>query len=114
MDRFQQLWRAELLHIAWTGLAEQSNASGDPYFDILRLKTDEPTRTAEWLAAELSRRHNRTVTAVAARQILHRAREKFAAHLRVAVAASITTHDAAEVNAELAELGLLVYCQPLE
>jgi RNA polymerase sigma-70 factor (ECF subfamily) len=112
VDRFQELWRAELLGRAWAALAEHSAGRGDQFYDVLRLKSEDPARTSEWLADELARRHGRPITAAGARQTLHRAREKFAELLRAVVAASIPTDDPAEVDAELAELGLLVYCPP--
>ena len=111
-ERFQELWRAELLGRAWAELAGLSAARGDQFYEVLRLKSDDPARTSDALAEELTRRHGRPITASAARQTLHRAREKFADLLRAAVAASIPTDDPSEVDAELAELGLLVYCPP--
>src|SRR3954470_11382138 len=113
-DRFQELWRADLLGRAWEALAEQSSARGDQFYEVLRLKSEDMARTSEALAEELTRRHGRPVTATGVRQTLHRAREKFAELLRAAVAASIPTDDPAAVDAELADLGLLVYCPPPE
>jgi RNA polymerase sigma-70 factor (ECF subfamily) len=109
-ERFQQFWRAELLNRAWAALAERSAAQGDLFYEVLRLKSDDPARTSEVLAAELARRHGRPFTAEGVRQTLHRARVKFVDLLRAEVAASVPTVDPAEVDAELAELGLLVYC----
>ena len=80
--------------------------------EVLRLKSDDPTRTSDVLAAELTRRHGRAFTAEGVRQTLHRARARFVELLRAEVAASVPTDDPAEVDAELAELGLLVYCSP--
>jgi DNA-directed RNA polymerase specialized sigma24 family protein len=113
-DRFRELWRAELLARTWEALAEQSAARGDQFDEVLRLKSADPARPSEALAEELTRRHGRPVTAAGVRQTLHRAREKFADLLRAAVAASIPTDDPAAIDAELAELGLLVYCPPRE
>ena len=110
--RFLELWRAELLNRTWLALESASAAQGDRFYEVLRLKSDEPSRTSAALAEELSRRHARAFTAEGVRQTLHRAREKFAELLRAEVAASVPTNDSAEVDAELAELGLLVYCPP--
>jgi hypothetical protein len=49
---------------------------------------------------------------VAFRQTLHRARQKFADLLRAEVATSIGSAQAADVDDELAFLGLLAYCRP--
>jgi DNA-directed RNA polymerase specialized sigma24 family protein len=111
-ERFQELWRKELLNRAWAALAEQSAARGDVFYEVLRLKADVPGRTAETVAAELAGRHGRPVTAAGVRQTLHRARARFVELLRAEVAASVPTDDPAEVDAELAALGLLVYCPP--
>jgi hypothetical protein len=106
------LWRKELLNRAWTALAEQSAARGDSFSEVLRLKSAGPDRTSAALAEELTRRQGRPVTAEGVRQTLRRARVRFVQLLRAEVAASIPTEDPAEVDAELAELGLLVYCEP--
>lgn len=109
-ERFHDLWRKELLNRAWSALEGLSAAAGDRLYEVLRLKSDDPSRTAAALAEELTRRHERVVTAGGVRQTLHRARAKFAGLLRAEVAASVPTDDPTEVDAELAELGLLVYC----
>ena len=89
-----------------------SAAQGDRFHEVLRMKSQDPSRTSAALAEELSRRYAQSFTAEGVRQTLHRAREKFAELLRAEVAASVPTTDSAEVDAELAELGLLVYCAP--
>ena len=63
-------------------------------------------------AEELSRSLGRPVTDAAFRQMLHRAREKFADLLLAEVAFSLGTDAGDAVGQELAELGLLVYCRP--
>ena len=97
---FHALWRSELLDQTWAALARVAAPEGRRY----------PRRTAEWIAGELGRRHGRPVTAAGARQLLHRARERFSDLLRQEVARSLRTDDPDEVRAELAELGLLIYC----
>jgi RNA polymerase sigma factor (sigma-70 family) len=107
--RFLDLWRSELVDRTWTAMAESSAASGDQFYEVLRLKAAEPARTSASLAEELTCRHGRPVNADAVRQTLHRARARFAELLRAEVGASIPTDNADEINAELADLGLLVY-----
>jgi RNA polymerase sigma-70 factor (ECF subfamily) len=109
---FLDLWRAELLDRAWAALAEQSAARGDRFYEVLRLKAEDPGLTSAAAADALTRRHGAAVTADAVRQTLRRARTRFVELLRAEVAASIPTDDPAEVDAELADLGLLVYCDP--
>jgi DNA-directed RNA polymerase specialized sigma24 family protein len=110
--RFLELWRAELLNRTWHALESASAAQGDRFYEVLRLKSQDPSRTSAALAKELTRRHAHAFTAEGVRQSLHRARERFAELLRAEVAASVPTSDSAEVDAELADLGLLVYCPP--
>lgn len=110
--RFLDLWRSELLNRTWTALEESSRAHGDRFHEVLRMKSDDPSRASAIIAAELTRRHGGAHTAGEVRQTLHRARERFAELLRAEVAASLPTNDAAQVEVELAELGLLVYCPP--
>jgi DNA-directed RNA polymerase specialized sigma24 family protein len=111
-ERFQVLWRNELLDRTWAALAEQSAARHDAYYEVLRLKAEDPARPSAVIAAEMTRRRGREFTAAGVRQTLHRARERFVELLRAEVAESVPTTDPAEVNAELAELGLLAYCDP--
>jgi RNA polymerase sigma-70 factor (ECF subfamily) len=110
--RFLELWRNGLLNRTWHALESASTARGDQLYEVLRLKSIDPSRTSGALAEELAQRHAHSFTAESVRQTLHRAREKFAELLRAEVAASVPTTDSSEVDAELAELGLLVYCPP--
>jgi RNA polymerase sigma-70 factor (ECF subfamily) len=109
---FQAFWRAAVLDRTWAELAQHSAANNQLFYEVLRLRADDPTRTSEWIAGELARRHGRPFTAPGVRQLLHRARERFGELLRREVALSLGTEDPEAVTAELAELGLLVYCQP--
>jgi hypothetical protein len=100
-----------LLNRTWSALERDSAGRGQLLYEALRLKADDPARGAATVAELLAARHGKPVTADAARQMLHRAREKFAAFLRAEVAATLPPGDAAAVDEELAELGLLVYCK---
>jgi hypothetical protein len=91
-------------------LADASAANGDRFFAVLRLKSADPTRSAAALAHEMAQTVGQTITPDAIRQTLHRARLRFAELLRAEVAASLPTTDSDAVDAELADLGLLVYC----
>jgi RNA polymerase sigma-70 factor (ECF subfamily) len=109
---FTDLWRTELLNRTWLALAEASARSGDCFHEVLKLKSDDPSRTASTLAELLGRILGRPVTPDSARQSLHRARQRFAELLRAEVAASVPTDEPALIDAELADLGLLVYLPP--
>jgi hypothetical protein len=101
---FDRTWRATLLDRAWATL-EQAHPVG---FLALRLRTDGLGSTD--LAAELTERVGKPFTAAGARQQLHRARERFASFLLDAVVHSLADPSPANVEEELRDLDLLVYC----
>jgi RNA polymerase sigma-70 factor (ECF subfamily) len=107
---FLDQWRRDVLARAW---AELEAAGGDrpTLFDVLRRKADDPARTSAEVAESLATEFGRPVTAANVRQMLHRARGRFADALRRAAAAGIGTADPGEVEAELGDLGLLAYCR---
>lgn len=108
---FREAWRKDLLNRTWAALEQDSAERGQLLYAALRLKADDPARTSAAVAGLLSEQNGRPLSADAARQLLHRAREKFAALLRAEVAATLPAGDPAAVDDELAELGLLVYCR---
>lgn len=111
---FKDYWRKELLNRTWAGL-KQACGDGTPGptpYDVLRRKADAPASSSGQLAGQLSAEYGRPFTAEGVRQMVHRARAKFADLLRRQVGASLPSDDPAEIDGELAELGLLVYCPP--
>jgi RNA polymerase sigma-70 factor (ECF subfamily) len=109
---FEQGWCDELLARAWARLAEEDGANGQSFYTVLRLRADQPALRSTELAQELAAQLGRPFTAAGVRQTLHRARQKFAALLLDEVAHSLNEPTAAELEDELAELGLLEYCRP--
>lgn len=106
---FRQLWRGELLSRTWSALEQVSQAKGDLRSTVLNAKADRPETTSEQIAAQLSVALGQNISPANVRQVMHRAREKFAELLRAEVAATLPGSDAAEVDQELADLGLLKY-----
>jgi RNA polymerase sigma factor (sigma-70 family) len=106
--RFQDSWREELLARTWEALAEAQPT----FYAVLRFRATNPKMASEQMAEELARQLDKPFTATSFRQSLHRAREKFAELLIDAVAQSVEPATTAQVEQELRELGLLVYCQP--
>jgi RNA polymerase sigma-70 factor (ECF subfamily) len=100
-SQFDRAWREELLNRAWRTL-EQSHPQG---FAVLRLKAQSPRLTAE----EIAQAQSNSMTAAAARQQLHRARERFAHYLIDAVAHSLRS--TSDLEDELRQLDLLSYCR---
>jgi len=109
---FGESWRDELLARAWAALAQVGAETGQPYHAVLRFRADHPQMRAPQLAEQLSRQLGRRFTAPGVRQILHRAREKFAALLLDEVAHSLASPTDEGIAEELVELGLLDYCRP--
>jgi RNA polymerase sigma-70 factor (ECF subfamily) len=108
---FREKWREELLARTWQALAELEKGTGQPYHTILRYKVDHPQLRSTQLAAELAPALGKALSAAAARQTLHRAREKFADLLVAEVARSLETSQPEPVEQELIDLDLLDYCR---
>lgn len=106
---FLESWRAELMDRAWIALENLEKNSGQPHFTVLRFRTDHPLLSSQELAEHLGPRLGKSLTVDAARQALHRARDKFTDLLLAEVEQSL--HDPERLEEELAEIGLLTYCQ---
>jgi RNA polymerase sigma-70 factor (ECF subfamily) len=108
---FQQGWRAEMLARAWEALARFQDRTRHAYHTVLLSRANNPQgRTAE-LARLLSICLGKPVTEAAFRQLLCRAREKFADFLVAEVACSLESSDPDAIETELIELDLLFCCQ---
>ena len=108
---FRESWRQELLSRAWDALNAVQAQSGQPYHDVLRLRADSPDLSSTEMAETLSARLGRTISPANLRQLLHRARERFAELLLDEVCQSLEGALIEQVEEELAELNLLKYCQ---
>lgn len=106
---FREEWRQAVLDLVWAALKREATGPRPTGYDVLRRKAADPSVPSARLAETLTAQLGRPVTAANVRQLLHRARRRFAELLRAEVAASVATTDSAEVEAELADLGLLVY-----
>jgi RNA polymerase sigma-70 factor (ECF subfamily) len=111
-QKFLEDWRDELLARAWQGLAEAEGATGQPFYTVLRFRANHPDLHSPEMAGWLSSQFGRPQTALGVRQLLHRARERFADLLLDEVRQSLATPTEEEVAQELLELGLLDYCKP--
>ena len=114
LDRdFISQWRQELLNRAWESLRTAEPDGESVQYQVLRWRADHPKEPAASLAAELSAKQDKTVTDESVRQTLHRARIKFAQLLVEEVRQSLVQAERQQIEEELAELGLLSYCQPV-
>lgn len=110
-QKFLQSWREELLDRAWNALAQCQRDSDQPYYNVLRFRAENPDLSSPEMAARLSKLLNRQLTAEGVRQILHRARAKFAELLLDDVIQSMEGRDQEQLEQELDDLGLLTYCR---
>jgi RNA polymerase sigma factor (sigma-70 family) len=110
-QQFLDRWREELMAHAWDALAEAERRSGQPYHTVLRSKADQPQVRSAQLAARLGAERGKPFTEQGVRQVLHRARKKFAELLVEEVARSLQTKEPQKLELELIELDLLGYCQ---
>jgi RNA polymerase sigma factor (sigma-70 family) len=108
---FEQKWREELVARTWEALEKNQKESGQPYYTVLRSKTDQPELRSPQLAAQVSAQLGRAVTAESLRQLLHRARRRFAELLVDEVGRSLGTAEPDQVSEELIDLGLMSYCR---
>jgi RNA polymerase sigma-70 factor (ECF subfamily) len=105
-------WCDQLLARAWEALATVQATTGQPLHDMLRFRADHPEMRSPQLAEQFTAQLARPFTAAGVRQILHRAREKFAALLLDEVIHSLENPETEQLEQELVELGLLDYCLP--
>jgi RNA polymerase sigma-70 factor (ECF subfamily) len=108
---FLDKWREELLARTWEALAKAQEEAGQPYHTVLRCKTGHPKLHSAQLAELVGKEAGKAYTEAGVRQLLHRARERFAQLLVEEVACSLETSDPAKLEQELIELNLLDYCR---
>lgn len=103
-------WRQAVLDHAWSGLKQYERENpGNAAHTLLRLRTEFPDIDSEELAAKLSAKTKTPVRADACRQMLRRARLRFAECLAREAGAGLADAAPTRVAEELAALGLLEY-----
>jgi RNA polymerase sigma-70 factor (ECF subfamily) len=107
-DRLDEVRRVNLLARTWAALAAANRLS----YEVFRFRVDNPDLSSQDVAAQLSTRLGRPITAEAVRQTVHRARKLFESLLTEEVTRSLESPTPAAVAERLAELGLLEYCRP--
>lgn len=109
---FEQDWRDELLARTWRALATSDGRVGRLDFAVLRLRAENPELRSHELARLLGDELGRPITAAALRQMLHRARSRFAQLLVSEVARTLNEPTPAQLEQELIDLDLHRYCRP--
>jgi RNA polymerase sigma-70 factor (ECF subfamily) len=108
---FVKNWRERLLGGAWEALEQIQRQTGQLFYLVLRFRAEHPDLASAPMAEELSARLGKPVNAAWARQMLHRARDKFADLLIREVAHTLQNATPETVADELAEVGLLEHCR---
>jgi RNA polymerase sigma factor (sigma-70 family) len=110
-EEFDACWRQALLNQAWKGLEERERANGNRHYTVLRCASEHPGARSPQLAELLAVPLGKVLTPEAARKALQRAREEFSELLVAEVGRSLEGATLDQVEEELAQLQLLVYCE---
>jgi len=112
-QEFKMSWRQELLDRTWSALADVERQTGQPFYAVLRFRTENPGLPSKPMAEELTTKLNPNApfTDTGIRKTLQRAREWFADLLLDEVAHSMANPARQQLEEELIELGLLEYCR---
>jgi RNA polymerase sigma factor (sigma-70 family) len=112
-ERFFQSWREELLARVWASLEQSQERGGQPYYSVLRFRSENPDASSAEMAAELSRqlKPEKPFTETGIRKTLQRAKMQFADLLIEDVAQTLDNPTVEELEQELIDLGLLGYCR---
>ena len=103
-------WQSQVLELAWSGLKEfEKKNPANPAYTLLKLRAEHPDDTSEELARRLGAATKTPVRADACRQMLRRARLRFAEILVTELGVGLADPSPARVAEELAALGLLEY-----
>ncbi len=112
-ERIIDAWRDDLLDRAWDALVDFEQRTGQPYHTVLKYRVTHPEDSSAEMAEGLSPRLGRTISPGACRQLLLRAREKWAGSLIDEVKVSLKDPTRENVEEELADLRLLHLCKPV-
>jgi RNA polymerase sigma-70 factor (ECF subfamily) len=110
-EDFREKWCEELLAQTWEALREEQERTGQPYHTVLRWKAEDHEVRAAELAVRLAAERGGHFTEAGVRQIVRRARQRFADLLLDEVAHSLPGCTPAQLEEELTDLGLIDYCR---
>jgi RNA polymerase sigma-70 factor (ECF subfamily) len=111
-QQFSAEWRAQLLDRAFAALELFEQRTGQPLHTLLHFRVEHPDLAVADMARQLSGRLGREPSAAWVYKHLHKARQKFADLLVAEVARTLDSPGTEQLGEELAELGLLQWCQP--
>jgi len=103
-------WQTNVLDHAWSALKDFERMNpGNPAHALLKWRTEHPDETSEQLAARLSEKLGTAVRPANARQMLRRARLRFADLVVKEIALGLDDPTPTQIEEELAAVGLLEY-----
>ena len=112
-QRIIEAWRGDLLDRAWDSLRSFEQRTGQPYHTVLKFRVTHPDKTSAEMAEQIAPTLGRPLSAGAFRQLLQRARDKWAGSLIDEVKVSLKSPTRENVEEELADLRLLHLCKPV-
>ena len=110
-QEFITQWRDELLARTFETLQRVERQTGQPFYTVLRFRTDHPEMRSPEMAEKLSTLLGKKVSPEWVRKRLHFAREKFTDLLLDEVAESLGTPTLDELEEEVIDLGLQDHCR---
>lgn len=110
-DVFDTAWKQEMISQAWKSLRQHERETGQLCYAVLNCKRNHEDLKSADLARLLSAELDQPFTEVRVRQLLHRARERFATFLLDEVERSLGNPTLEEVEIEVRKLGLLEHCE---
>ena len=100
-------WRKSVLDNTWNRLLAEEGGKPGVAYHALKLRTEFPDASSDELAERLSQKTGTAIRPDNGRQILKRARNRFAGHLLDEVRAGLDSESEDRLHEELAALGLL-------
>ena len=110
--QFMESWRDELLDRAWKALQKVQEETGQTFYAVLHHRAEHPEQRSAEMSEQLSIQLGKPVNAAWVRQMLHRARDKFADLLMQEVLQTLREPTVEQLEEELIDIGLHEYCQP--
>src|SRR5262245_56990383 len=111
-ERFSEEWRAQLIDRTFAAPEAFGRRTGQPLHTLLHFRVENPDLPVADMARRLSGRLGQEPSATWVYKHLHNARQKFADLLVAEVARTLDSPGVEQLGQELAELGLLRWCQP--
>ena len=111
-QEFLESWRAELLDRSWKALQKIQEETGQLFYAVLRFRAEHTEMRSPEMAERLSEQLGKPVNAAWVRQMLHRARDRFADLLLEETMHTLREPTVEQLEQELIDVGLLEYCKP--